>query len=507
MDDVAPSGSEVDEIPLAPERTASEFEVPLSEIVKLGAADTIFFGRAFFPKTFKQATPEFHRSIIETVEPTANRFVGIKVYRDGAKTTLLRVVTAKRISYGLSRTVLYISESQAHSIKSLKWFKSKIEQQDAWSVAFGLRQGSKWTDEWIEIHNTVLDVRINIMAFGITGQVRGVNIDDARPDLIIIDDVCSEENSATSEQRNKISDLIFGAVQHSLTPASENPHAKMVMLQTPIDREDVIEMIANDPQWHCATFGCFDQAGQSRWPARTPTDVLLADKESFIRRNQLSLWLREKECVIISPETCAFNATWLKMYVELPEEGLRYFIAIDPTPPPKDTQVRASNKLDDFAIVVGAIWGQRKYLIEYYVAKSPNDAIWLLKLFELVIKYRPVAVGVETILFARTVKTAIEKEMKAKGIFFLLVPYEDKRKKQTRIVQAINGPASNGLIHVHPSHQQFISQFQAYPNVSHDDLLDAFAIFLELSGKLGQFVGEDESASEPLAVNSSSMCP
>lgn len=61
-------------------------------------------------------------------------------------------------------------------------------------------------------------------------------------------------------------------------------------------------------------------------------------------------------------------------------------------------------------------------------------------------------------------------------MFFPVIPYTDSRSKYVRITNAIAGIASQGLLQVHEDMVEFISMFEMYPGVDHDDLLDAAAI-------------------------------
>ena len=325
----------------------THLEPSLEEVVALGMEDSIFFSRQFFPKTVRQKSPEFHRQIWELIDGK-DRLVNIQVFRGGAKTTLLRVYAAKRIAYGLAHTILYIGKSEGHAIRSVKWIRRQIEFNNPFAKVFGLTKGDKWQDVECEIKHGTDNYPIWIMAMGITGSIRGINQDDFRPDLIIVDDVIDEENSATPEQREKISNLIHGALKESLTPASESPDAKMVMLQTPLNREDASTVALKDPEWISAIFGCWtagtkDLPGEKQesiWPERWTSEVLRTEKSAAVHRNKLSLWMREKECRIVSPESTAFKPDWLEYYDLLPERSeLRVVMAIDPVPPPSEIQI------------------------------------------------------------------------------------------------------------------------------------------------------------------------
>lgn len=454
----------------------------LSEVVKLAAADTIFYGHYFFNRTFRQDSPQFHYDICAKVEDPSNRCVAIKVYRDGAKTTLLRCIASKRIAYALSRTIVLVSASQGHSVRSLRWLKKQVEHNHTWKTVYGLRPGTKWTDEEIQIINDVEGVTITVVAIGITGQTRGINIDDYRPDFILIDDCCDEENTRTKEARQKTEEFIFGSLLRSLAPRSENPDAKLVILQTPLNREDVIEKAMKDKQFAVAEYSCFDERGESRWAARKSTNELQLEKEAYIGRNQLSLWMREMEVRVTSPELSAFHFDWLQFYEVLPEAGA-YYIGIDPTPPPRkgtDGSAIISSRADDAAIVVIKVSGGKIYLADYYITKSPSPEELLTKIFQMIVKYPPMGVGFESLVFARTMQDIIEREMHRRQHFFPLVSVEDKRHKDVRIRQALTGRASQRTIYVHQSHRDFIDQFSQYPDVAHDDILDAFAIALGL---------------------------
>lgn len=453
-------------------------ETSVKEIVQLAAVDHDFYGRYFFPKAYRQATPKFHEDIDKLLWGE-NRHVAIKVFRGGAKTTKLRVFTSKRIAYGISHTIVFVSKSQDHAVRSIEWIKKNVEFNRKWADIFQLRPGAKWTGEDIEILHRVDEYPIRIVGIGITGQTRGINFDDFRPDLIIVDDPCDEENTATPEQRQKIEARFFGALEKSLAPESEAPHAMMALLQTPLDADDLIEKCMKDAQWASAEYSCFDENGESAWPQRWSTETLRRDKQAHIDRNQLSLWLREMEVTVVSAESAFFKKEWLQFWEVLPD-GMTVYLGIDPTPPPKENSLVVNKKLDDSVIVAIGLHRGKVYVLEYYTCKSPNPDEFIAKIFEFYIKYRPLKVGFESLLFARTTKFYLEKEMQKRQIFFPVTPVEDRRAKRLRIHQAINGRASQRMLYVHRSHTALQEQFIAYPNVRHDDILDALSIALDM---------------------------
>ena len=455
------------------------------ELIELGAVDSDFFTHTFFPKTVRLSSPPFHTEIWKILESSA-RYVNIQVFRDGAKTSLLRMYTAKRIAYALSSTILYIGKSEGHATRSVRWIRRQIETNRRFAGTFRLSPGKKWQDMECEIIHGLVERPITILALGITGSTRGVNVDDYRPDLIVVDDVIDEENSATAEQRQKITGLIYGALMNSLAPATETPDAKLAMLQTPLNREDASVLALDDRTWTSARFGVWTKETEhlplaeqeSVWPERYPSATLREEKEGYINRNQLSMWLREKECKIVSPETSAFKPNWLRKY-DLEPENMYTIMAIDPVPPPSDKQIAQGLRKKDYeALVVMGRKGPNFYLLDYSLNRGHEPDWTIMEFFRLALKWHPRRVIIEAVAYQRTLLWLLKKAMTHQRRYYVVEPFTDQRSKFDRIVDAFSGPASNGHFYIQESHNDFITQFSDYPDVQHDDLLDAGSIAL-----------------------------
>ena len=216
------------------------------ELIRLCAIDSDLFAHTFFPKAARQKSAPFSKEIWSALENPKYRLLNIKVFRGGAKTTRLRIFTAKRIAYGVSRTILYVGAFESHAVRSVQWLRSQIEPRmgndgqlkpTPFATTFGLRPGKKWQEHEIEIFHGIDEHPIWVLGVGITGNIRGINFDDYRPDLIIVDDALTDENAQTQEQCMKINDLIMGALVNSLSQEEKN--SKLAMLNTPLNPFDV----------------------------------------------------------------------------------------------------------------------------------------------------------------------------------------------------------------------------------------------------------------------------
>ncbi len=481
----------------------------VEECIDLGAENTPFFGRVFFPRAIRMDSPQFHYDICAAVEDPENEKVAVKVLRGGAKTTLARVILGKRVAYGISRTILVISATAEHSYETIKWLKHAIERNDIYARAFGLERGDKhtdpnngekytWRDDKIQIWHKKLGMMITMVGTGIFGQSRGLNIEDFRPDFILLDDIQDEDNAKTPEQRKKVNERVYGAITNTLAPRSESPTATMLFLQTPLHKQDAIELARKDPEWTYIEVSCFDKRGESVWPERWSTVELLKKKQGFINRNQLSLWLKEWEVKVTDDELSYFANKWVEdHYFEVLPEAIPCIIAIDPTPPPKEADQMSNDglkDLDDFVIRVICFQNGERWCPEWWKAKSPYPDEVMNQIFLMVRKWKPIAVGVETILFARTLKYELEKEQLKRRTFFRVEPIEDKRKKSIRIRQELTGLLSAGMLHLKKEDHDAIGEIQDYPDVSHDDHLDCLAIGEMTISQIGGDVLEGEYA-------------
>jgi hypothetical protein len=444
------------------------------------------FYRLFFPKTARDESPPFMLELDDALDDAEWRFVLAKVFRGGAKTTRLRLWVARRIAYGHTRTGVFVGPSEAHSARSLRWLRRQIQFNKTYSTVFGLRL-VKWGDTELGVENTVLGTTSWLVGMGITTNVRGINFDDYRPDLITLDDVITDENSASKDQREKVNDLIHGAIRQSLAPRVDNPNSKMVMLQTPLNAEDAAALAEKDKSWRTITCSCWakgteDEAQpRSAWEVRFPTAELLEEKQSYLDRNEVSIFAREKECRLISKEKAAFKAEWLQIVDVLPAPGQTWAIlAIDPVPPPSPREEQQGLKGKDYEAIVVIGHREGNYFLHEYEMHRGHDPSWTIaKVFELAAKYRVFKIVVEGVAYQRTLKWILEDAMRRRQQWYMIEAVNDGMQKFKRIVGTVGGIAGARRLFCHTSHVDFIHQFTTYHTPGESvDVLDAVSLGL-----------------------------
>lgn len=470
--------------------------IPIAELVKLCAVDSELYAKSFFPQTFRNPSPSFARDLWEPLENPTARLVNLVCFRGSSKTSRLRIFASKRIAYGISRTILCVGASEADAIRSVRWLKNRVERNQLWKNTFGLERGAKWEETQIEIQHTTLGHTINVLAAGVTGSLRGINFDDYRPDLIIVDDPQTDESAATETQREKVSELLFGAVKNSLAPVTDEPNAKLVMAITPQHPEDISQQALKDTQWVSKVFPCWTKETLdldvnhqiSAWPERFTTPQLREDKIAAIRRNRLSVFAREMECRLVSKETAQFRSNWLNVreHQNSGPRGQYAVLAIDPVPPPSERQMQMGMKGKDWE--THYVWartsgddGTQYHLCDFARSRG-HDPSWSIATgLGLARKWRVSRIVVDAVAYQRTLKWLFEKAMQRNGIYYQVVPVADGMKKFARITSVIGGLASQQRLWIGPEHSIFATQFEqfgpTYAGV--DDDLDASALALQ----------------------------
>jgi predicted phage terminase large subunit-like protein len=179
------------------------------------------------------------------------------------------------------------------------------------------------------------------------------------------------------------------------------------------------------------------------------------------------------------------------------------YFGIDPVPPPSDSQILEGFRRKDFEVIaVLGVAGVKNYLLEI-VANRGHEPEWTVtEFFRLVDKWRPLKVRIDGTAYQRTLKWILERAMKERKRFVQINAVADRRNKQHRITQAFSGIASSGNFFVHRSMVDFQSQFISYPNVSHDDQLDAVAMAMDEAGSfpLDLEYSEAQVDQEPLPM-------
>jgi hypothetical protein len=218
--------------------------------------------------------------------------------------------------------------------------------------------------------------------------------------------------------------------------------------------------------------------------------TLRGEKQAAIARNRYSIFAREKECLLITPEDCYFKQEWLQYFgegekvSEPPRHLMQVVIALDPVPPPTPMQIAKGMKKGDYEAfsVVGRYQG-KYYVLETSANRGHNPSWTVSEFFRLCTKWRPSKVLVEAVAYQATLAWLLREAMRVRARYWVVEEFKDKRAKADRIHQGLQGPASEHAFLVRRTQTMLITQFLHYPgkmpDENHEDVLETAAVGVE----------------------------
>tara|TARA_R110000822_G_scaffold145356_1_gene284239 strand:+ start:378 stop:1631 length:1254 start_codon:yes stop_codon:yes gene_type:complete len=195
-----------------------------------------------------------------------------------------------------------------------------------------------------------------------------------------------------------------------------------------------------------------------------------------------------------------FKEQWIKFVEEEPDEG-DFYIAIDLAGFEEDGSRGVKNKrLDNTAMAIVKA-NEKGWWVAEIVYGRWDVKETAKKVFDLVKKYEPIAVGIEKGIARQAVMPYLNDIMKRTQTFFRVDELtHGNKKKSDRIVWALQGRFENGYLSLNKGtwNSEFLDQLFQFPNsLVHDDLIDALS-YIEQLAKVAYVLDFEEEEYECL---------
>ena len=195
-----------------------------------------------------------------------------------------------------------------------------------------------------------------------------------------------------------------------------------------------------------------------------------------------------------------FKEEWIKFDEEEPDQG-DFYIAVDLAGFEDEGSSGVKNKkLDNTAIAVVKANEQGWWVAEIIYGRWDVKET-AQKIFNVVKKYEPIAVGIEKGIARQAVMPYLSDIQRRTQTFFRVDELSHGNKKKTdRIVWALQGRFEQGYIKLNKGewNSEFLDQLFQFPNrLVHDDLPDSLS-YIEQLAKVSYVVDFEEDDWEPL---------
>ena len=298
-------------------------------------------------------------------------------------------------------------ESSSHPIIQANCKKVLEESGDVYSVDRVAEDGK------------IINVRIE--AYGKGASIRGLANRDRRPRICIIDDPQDVEDAKSETVQFTdwewfLSDVLF-----------LGQHTRIFLIGNNLGEKSIIERVFNNAaklRFKTEKVKIITE-GKSTWPEKYSLNDIEKEKEAFREMGKLDVWLRERMCEAVSPETRTFDPNDYR-YFQAPlipkiVEKCNCFATLDPASSP---DIKSCYR----AIVVNAVNEDNIWNI-VDVPYGRWDSVQLVNMiFEVVVKWRIKNFGIEKGMLEQILGPFIYKEMPIRGVYFNIIPLEHAKQ-------------------------------------------------------------------------------
>lgn len=409
---------------------------------------------------------DFHLEIYKLL-PNTQRLV-LATPRGHGKSTICSVFYPLWLAlFNKRQDITIISASESLAIEWLRKIKRELETNQKLIAFFGDLKSDKWTENHIILNNKK---RVNIRARGAQGQIRGF-----RPDVLICDDLETNESVESEEQRKKLKDWIFKDCLNTLLPEGQ-----FVVIGTIIHPLSVLaDLLHADNGWEKRKYQAYkdgkQESGYELW-----ADLWNHDKLQQ-RKKEIGSWAFASEYMNnpVSDETAPIKENQIRYWKELP---LQYsgVLSIDPA---YSEDENADFKTCSLIVIDQA---SNRYLVNYVHNHSPvgefQDSIinmWLQHRNVITAVGIPNS-GVEKSFFESFLKKCEERKVyppivELKNTFTNVQTNVSARNKKARIISALQGLFEAGKYYIAPEHLEARDELLTVGSSRWDDIVDTMA--------------------------------
>jgi hypothetical protein len=268
------------------------------EIVQRLEKDGEFFIEFFLHDELTSPVPFFHYGEIwPLLTDTAMQRVLLAIPRDHAKTTLSKLAVVWYFLFTNHRFCVYLSNTNTIAKNACKDIIGYFNSPN-FVATYGrikMLKESETDSLWI-FEIPMRDGRVKkciLRAVGAGQQMRGINIDNQRPDIAVVDDVEDNENTDSETLQKKLDRWIFGPFIKALARRK-----KIIWLGNMLQKTSLLARLSTRKNWNPVVFGAIVQdksTGEFKplWPERWPLMELIEDFQEYQELGLVETWMCE----------------------------------------------------------------------------------------------------------------------------------------------------------------------------------------------------------------------
>lgn len=384
--------------------------------------DSEFFINFFLGDELEYPVPVFHEQVFSKMISTNIKKFACAIPRGHAKTTLAKLAIIWLFLFTRYRFIVYLSNTAQIAVSAchdiVKFITSDNFTAVFGPVQFDINQIGNG------LYKFTLGKKVCILrALGAGQQVRGINIDNQRPEVAVVDDLEDTDNTATELLYEKLKNWFYGTFLKCMDPIDN----KIVQIGNMIAARCLLKEHCDSASWHSMRFGSLLSNGRSLWPDLWPIWRLKQDLQEYIDAGKIDIWYAEMMNYPMAPGTGVIRANEITYRPPpLPGDQLYGFITVDPAISDKTWAHKA-------AIWVHVFDGLHWHLPENISGTGMDPLQIYNAVMELAFRWHIHAVGIESQQYQAALKPMFEYLCRMQGMehmnFIPLLHYTAKSQR------------------------------------------------------------------------------
>lgn len=443
------------------------------EIIDLCRTDLNFLAAVAMPDVFRHPFPPVLLAAWQLLIQNAqleNKFpqLALGIPRGHAKTTLIKLFVLWCILFSEIKSFPLVVGSTAKNAENIiADIIAMLEEPNIKNIFGDWKLGAEKDTQDIKKFGFRGRDQI-LVALGSGGSIRGLNLKNRRPDIIIFEDIQTREEADSQIQSEALERWMIGTAMKAKSPKGCLFIFVGNMYPTPYS---ILKKLKNNSTWIKFISGAILADGTALWEALRSKESLLEELKNDIEMNQAAIFFSE----VLNDTEVGMNTSvdfssfpeWEWTENDHPQGK---FIIIDPS----QGKGKDSDAIGLFEIYDGKI-GVREILQEKL---SPGNLI--RRALVLAIKNNTKLIAVEAMAYQFTLLYWFEEICSALGLSgFVFVPiYSTNNSKNSRIVGALKAMQVKEIYlhpNIRPLVQKQIASWNPMKRDNIDDILDVIA--------------------------------
>lgn len=341
-----------------------------SDVIELSERSLNFLAALVAPATFQFPFPPILLAVWDwlTVNSKTHREfpqLALGLPRGFAKSFLIKLFVVYCIIFTKRKFILILASNESKAVNILSDICDMLSEPNVRRV-FGDWRLSKEVDRQELKKFSFRGRPVILLAMGINGDPRGINIKNERPDVMIFDDVQTREDSESLELSNKLEAKLVGTIMKAKSPSGCMYLFVANMYPT---KGSLLRRFKHNPNWTKFITGGILADGSSLWEDLHPIKQLLREYENDKLAGRADIFAAE----VLNDENASSNN--LINLAELPpcpysidDPAAGKFLVIDP----------ATDKANADAVSIGlfGVYDSRPVLVKVVEGRfSPGETI------------------------------------------------------------------------------------------------------------------------------------